>query len=173
MKWSVLGLCLLSFISPPASAKTVNVAHRGIVPGQDVTLLFPKGQYEFYPENAVEVYRAVTNHDNGLKRMAFRLFGVKGFTLDGGGSTFVFHGRICPIVLDEAKGATLKNFSIDWDTPFHHELKVVERNEKDRSFVAEISPMTYGFDWPIRMERLSQTKSVMSKNNRGLSDETR
>lgn len=39
----------------------------------------------------------------------------------------------------------LKNFSIDRDTPFHHELTVVERDEKNNSFVAEISPMKHGF----------------------------
>ena len=124
-----------------SDAAVVNVADHGIVPGKDValevnqliaslkgqkniTLFFPKGQYEFYPENAVEAFRAVTNHDNSLKRMVFPLFGFEGFTLDGGGSTFMFHGRISPIVLDGSKGTVLKNFSIDWDTPFHHELLV-------------------------------------------------
>ncbi|MDZ8117087.1 alpha-1,3-galactosidase-related protein [Pontiella agarivorans] len=146
-----------------SSPKVVNVADHGIVPGRDVsadvnrlleavkgkkgvTLYFPKGVYEFKPENAVEKYRAVTNHDNSLKRLAFPLFGFSDFTLDGGGSTFLFHGRICPITLDGSSGVTLKNFTIDWDTPFHHELKVVERNEAANTFVAEISPMKYGFE---------------------------
>lgn len=144
-------------------AEVVSVADHGIFPGKDVsaevnrlieslegrediTLYFPKGHYEFYPEKAVEKYRAVTNHDNSNKRLAFPLFGFKGFTLDGGGSTFMFHGRICPITLVGCTGTTLKNFSIDWDTPFHHELRVVERDAKNRSFVAEISPMKYGFE---------------------------
>jgi hypothetical protein len=73
----------------------------------DVTLVFPKGQYEFYPENAVEAHRAVTNHDSGLKRMVFPIFGFRGFTIDGGGSTFMFHGRISPIIVDGCKGTTL------------------------------------------------------------------
>ncbi|SMP69006.1 Right handed beta helix region [Neorhodopirellula lusitana] len=141
----------------------INVADHGIVPGEDatpkvnrlieslegqsgVTLEFPKGVYEFYPEHAIEKFRAVTNHDNSLKRLAFPLFGLEDFTLDGGGSTFLFYGRICPITLFQCGGVTLKNFSIDWDTPFHHELKVVQRNEKDNSFVAEISPMKHGFE---------------------------
>jgi hypothetical protein len=111
-----------------------------------VTLFFPKGRYEFRPENAVEKYRAVANHDNGLKRMAFPLLGFEGFTLDGGGSTFVFHGRICPFIVDGSKNIALKNFSIDWDTPFQHELKVAERDGKNNAFVAEISPMKYGFE---------------------------
>ena len=156
-------LCILAVCTPFVSAKTINVADHGIVPGKDVTfevnqliaslkgendvtLFFSKGQYDFYPENAVEAYRAVTNHDNSLKRMAFPLFGFEDFTLDGGGSTFMFHGRICPIVLDGAKGITLKNFSIDWDTPFHHELRVIERDPKTNSFIVEISPQKYGYE---------------------------
>lgn len=154
----ILGIQLCSL-----SARVVNVSDYGIVPGQDVsfkvnqlleelsgetgiTLYFPKGNYHFKPENAREAYREVTNHDNSLKRMAFPLFGSEDFVLDGGGSTFVFHGRICPITLEGAKNIMLKNFVIDWDTPFHHELKVVERDEANNSFVAEISPMKYGFE---------------------------
>lgn len=159
LQYSVL---LLLCVATLAHAKTISVADYGIVPGpdvtfkvnrlleslqeqEDITLYFPKGRYTFKPENAVERYWAVTNHDNSLKRMAFPLFGVQGFTLDGGGSTFVFHGRMSPIVLYRAKGTSLKNFTIDWDTPFHHELKMVERDEQQNAFVAEISPMTYGF----------------------------
>ncbi len=144
-------------------AKTINVADHGVVPGKDVsrevnqlleilkgkegvTVYFPKGTYEFKPDMALEKYRAVTNHDNSNKHLAFLIFGFKNFTLDGGGSTFLFHGRICPFTLDDSSGVTLKNFTIDWDTPFHHELKVVERNEDSNSFVAEISPMKYGFE---------------------------
>lgn len=157
----VVGLWSVSLCS--VFARVVNVSDYGIVPGQDVTfsvnrlletlkhekdvtLFFPKGTYTFRPENAVEAYRQVTNHDNSLKRMAFPLFGVENFVLDGDGSTFVFHGRICPFTLEGATQVALKNFVIDWDTPFHHELKVVERNEAENSFVAEISPMKYGFE---------------------------
>ena len=147
----------------PASARTVNVADLGIVPGKDVsaqvnqlldtlrdeagvTLYFPKGTYVFKPEHAVKKYRAVTNHDNSIKAMAFPLYGFKDFTLDGGGSTFLFHGRISPLVLEGTDGVTLKNFTIDWDTPFHHELTVVESDPDTNSFVAEIHPMTHGFE---------------------------
>lgn len=112
---------------------------------EELTLYFPQGRYEFRPDLAVEQYRAVTNHDNSLRRMAIPLFGLENFTLDGGGSTFVFHGRISPVVVDRSDHITLKNFTIDWDTPFHHELTVVERDEKTNSFIAEISPLKYGF----------------------------
>lgn len=162
MKRPLLALILLVSATQLAGAEVVNVADHGIVPGKDVTpevnrliaslegqrdvtLVFPKAQYDFYPENAVEAYRAVTNHDNSLKRMALPLFGFEGFTIDGGGSTFMFHGRISPIIVDGCEGTTLKNFSIDWDTPFHHELRVVERDPEANSFIVEVSPMKYGY----------------------------
>jgi hypothetical protein len=138
----------------------INVAEHGIVPGVDatlplnrlieslagkagVTLVFPRGQYDFYPENGLEKWRAVANHDNSLKRMAFPLFEFENITVDGGGSTFMFRGRMSPFVLQGVKQATLKNFSIDWNRPFQSELTVVESN--DKSFVAEIDPAKYPY----------------------------
>ena len=111
-------------------AETINVADHGIVPGKDVTLavnrlieslrgndkvtlLFPKGQYDFHPENGREMYRAVANHDNGLKRFAFPLFDCENITIDGGGSLFMFHGRMVPVTIERGKSITLKHFSID------------------------------------------------------------
>jgi hypothetical protein len=143
-------------------AKTINVADHGVVPGKDatlplarlieslqgdegVTLVFPKGSYEFYPENAREQHRAVSNHDNSLKRMIFPFFGNRKLTVDGGGSEFFFHGRVSPFVLDGVDGVTLKKFSIDWKRPFQNELKVVESDEKDKSFVVEIDPVRFPY----------------------------
>ena len=108
-----LFLCIVVLCAQLTEAREINVADHGIVSGKDatyplnrlvqavqgepdVTLVFPKGQYDFYPENAVEEYRAVSNHDNSLKRMAFPLFQCKNITIDGGDSLFMFHGRISP-----------------------------------------------------------------------------
>lgn len=147
---------------PAATAETINVSDHGIVPGQDVTyavnqllesvrdkpdvtLVFPRGQYDFHPENAFETYRAVANHDNGLKRMGFPLFDFHNITIDGGGSTFMFHGRLVPITIERCNGATLKNFSIDWIRSFHAELAVVESDESSQSFVVETDPAKYPY----------------------------
>ncbi|WP_422080902.1 right-handed parallel beta-helix repeat-containing protein [Ulvibacterium sp.] len=146
--------CMIVSLSLKAQT-TINVADYGIVPDKDivlevnqllhslkkkkdVVLSFPKGTYQFYPENAFETYWAVSNHDNSLKKMAFPLFDMDGITIDGNGSEFVFHGRICPIVVFESQSVTLKNFSIDWSIPFQSELSVVENDEANNSFVATI-----------------------------------
>lgn len=119
-------------LTPHATAEIINVADHGIVPGKDVTLevsrliesigdkdgvtlRFPKGQYDFHPDNAVEQYRAVANHDNGLKRFGFPLFNCQNVTIDGGGSTFLFHGRMVPVTIERTRGVVLQNFTIDWE----------------------------------------------------------
>lgn len=156
-------LLLFVGLTSCAQKETINVADYGIKPGEDVTLevyelikslegkknitlFFPKGQYEFYPENAFEQYRAVTNHDNSLKKIAFPIYGFENFTLDGGESTFMFHGKICPITVEGSKGTTLKNFTIDWEKSFVNELKVIESNAKENSFVAEVANEKFGFE---------------------------
>ena len=153
---------LLEFTSC-AQNTTINVADYGIKPGKDVTLqvyqiieslkdkknitlFFPKGQYEFYPENAYEEYRAVTNHDNSLKKLAFPIFNFENFTLDGNGSTFMFHGKICPITVEGSKNTTLKNFTIDWEKSFVNELKVIKNDTKENSFTVEVANEKLGFE---------------------------
>jgi len=165
-----------------ANAKDYNVADYGIVPGEDAsyklnllieeisneanaTIVFPKGQYDFYPENATEKYRYVANHDNGLKRMAFPLYNAKNITVDGGGSTFMFHGRIVPFTLESVEGATLKNFSIDFIRSYHAELTIVERNEKDKSFIVEVDPQLYPYkvkEGRVLFERFGQWDPIGS-----------
>lgn len=153
--------------SPKVETKTIiNVADHGILPGKDVTrqvnelitsfantpnvtLIFPKGQYDFHPEYALEKYRDVANHDNSLKRMAFPIFGHSNITIDGDGSLFMFHGRIVPFTVDQTNTVTLKNFTIDFIRPFHAELNIVESNKEENSFIVEIDPDQY----PYKVEK--------------------
>ncbi|SDW30231.1 Right handed beta helix region [Lutibacter oricola] len=160
----LLKIVVILFLSVvyTSNAQKINVADYGIEPGKDVTLevnqlieslkgkkdvtlFFPKGQYEFYPENAIEMYRAVTNHDNSLKRLAIPIFNFENFTLDGNGSTFMFHGKICPITVKGSTNTVLKNFTIDWEHSFVNEMKVIENNVEENSFVAEINSGKFDF----------------------------
>lgn len=161
--WTAIAMTgILMVTAQLARAAAINVADHGIVPGRDVTyelnkliqsvqatadvtLTFPKGRYEFYPESALEAHRAVSNHDNSLKRMAFPLFNRRNVTVDGGGSLFLFHGRMSPFVLDGVQGATLKHFTIDWHRSFHDELHVVSRNPEDNSFIVAVDKKRYPF----------------------------
>lgn len=164
------------------TVETINVAEHGIVPGKDVTfavnalldsiknrsnvtLVFPKGQYDFYPDNALEQYRAIANHDNGLKKFGLPLFDCKNITIDGGDSTFLFHGRMVPITIERADGATLRNFTVDWVRSFHAELKVVESGSASEGFVVETDPAKYPYQITgneILFERYGQLDPIGS-----------
>lgn len=182
MKRILVLLATLTLLTNVAIAKIYNVADFGIFPGEDAsyklnllidkiknesgaTIFFPKGQYDFYPENAVEKYRYVANHDNGLKRMAFPLYNTKNITIDGDGSLFMFHGRIVPFTIENAEGATLKNFSIDYSRSYHAELTIVDNDEKNNTFIAEIDPELYPYKiikGEILFERFGQWDPIGS-----------
>jgi hypothetical protein len=104
---------------------SVRAALKEIRKGTATKLVFPPGRYDFHPESASEEYLFVSNNDEGLKRIAFPLTGLKGVEIDGGGATFVFHGYTVPFLLDHAENITLKNFSVDFSRPFHSEGKVL------------------------------------------------
>ncbi|MFH1268636.1 MAG: hypothetical protein ABIK89_23165 [Planctomycetota bacterium] len=80
--------------------------------GKAVSLAFPKGRYDFYPDKA----DAVT--------IAFHFKGLKGVTLDGGGAEFVFHGLMMPVRVEGSEKITIKNFIL-LTTP---EKTVIEKN---------------------------------------------
>ena len=165
-------------------ARVIDVSEFGILPGKDVTLevndlmqslkdegnvtlYFPEGQYDFYPENAVEIYRTVANHDNGLKRMAFPLFGHKNLTIEGNGSVFMFHGRLVPFTLDGAAQVSLKNFVIDFVRPFHAELTVIEKDEAARAIVVETDPVQYPYTFignEVYFDRLGQNDALVGSS---------
>lgn len=88
-------------------------------------IVFEKGTYIFSPDFATEKYVYVSNNDEGLKRFAFDLSGMKDLEIDGQGSSFIFDGFLCPFLLEGSKNITFKNFSIDFKRTFHSEGKIV------------------------------------------------
>ena len=89
-------------------------------------IVFDKGVYDLYPEMACEDALRVSNHDMyGFYRIAFLLKNMKGFTIDGGDSEFVFHGSITPIVIENCENITIKNLSIDYKETMTLDTEVV------------------------------------------------
>lgn len=94
--------------------------------GEDsLKLIFPKGVYHFRPELAAAKYHCVTNHDNGFRHFAFPLTDRRHVEIDGGGSEFIFHGKIIPFLIEHSHGITLRNFTVDWQVPFTLEGRIV------------------------------------------------
>lgn len=88
-------------------------------------LVFRPGRYDFRPDFAEERYVFPSNNDEGLKRIAFPLFGRDGMEIAGEGAHFVFHGGILPVAAADCEGVRLRGFSIDWEIPFHGEAEVI------------------------------------------------
>ncbi|MBO5684967.1 MAG: right-handed parallel beta-helix repeat-containing protein [Alistipes sp.] len=92
---------------------------------QAVAIHFPKDIYHFHPKLAYGKYHCVTNHDNGYRYFAFPLIGRSGVEIDGGGSEFLFHGKMIPFLIERSERVCLRNFTVDWPTPFVVEGRVV------------------------------------------------
>jgi hypothetical protein len=121
-------LSVAAFGAKPDGSDTtpsVRAALNEIRKGGARKLVFPPGRYDFHPDRAHEEYLFISNNDEGLKRIAFPLNELNGIEIDGGSSTFVFHGYTVPFLLDRSSGITLRNFSVDFSRPFHSEGKVL------------------------------------------------
>ncbi len=108
--------------------------------GEVDCLKFEKGTYHFYPDRAVEKYCYTANHDDHLSRIAFYLKDVKGVTIDGQGSDFVFHNRTYPFLVEDSEDVIFKNFSIDNEERFVVETKVVANNPEEYTVDLAIDP---------------------------------
>lgn len=85
------------------------------------SLIFEPGRYDFYPAAAYEKHLFVSNNDPGLKSIAFLLDDITDLEINGNGVEFIFHGYLNPFVLSGCRNVVLRNFSIDFQRPFHSE----------------------------------------------------
>ena len=107
------------------------------------TLRFEKGEYHFYEEGTLKRFYAVSNNDAGEKSIVFPLIQKNDVTVDGGGSVFVFHGKIFPFVADACRGLTLKNMTVDRSQSTFVKMRI--RDVDDTGFGLEIDDGAYPF----------------------------
>lgn len=100
---------------------------------------FEKGVYHFYPDKGLESFSHISNHDDVLVSTAFPITNKKNITIDGQGSTFIFHGRMVPFLIEYSEQISLQNLSIDWAQTFHSEAEVVAIDEENHTFDIQIS----------------------------------
>lgn len=118
------------------------------VNARDLTLVFAPGRYVFRSEFATEQYLAITNHDNGLKRIAFPLDRFDSVKIEGNGAEFVFHGQLLPFLFRGCQRVEVSDLTMDWDTPFYFQATVAEVN-RDGGWM-EVVPFRDGFSWVVR-----------------------
>lgn len=94
---------------------------------------FEEGVYHFYPEKAKGMFVRVSNNDNGYKRIAFYIDGMENIEIRGNNTEFMFHGSIVPLYINNSSAVSISGISIDYDTSFMLEGKVLTNNDKDKS----------------------------------------
>jgi len=82
-------------------------------------VLFPKGRYDFF---------AGANPASG--NVSIVAAGFDGFTLDGQGSAFIYHGVTAPFIFDHCQNLLVRDFSIDWERPPFSVGEVIASAEK-------------------------------------------
>jgi hypothetical protein len=135
--------------------KVLNMAEFGIANVEDATpittkalkkckeegigkLVFPKGTSHFYPTFAPEFYCEITNNDNGFKRTSFPMIDFHDFEIDGGGSDFIYHGKMVPFIIEESTNVKIRNLNVDWEVPFVLEGLVMATDEKNKTFDIQV-----------------------------------
>ncbi len=103
------------------------------------SITFERGVYHFYPERAYEKYCFISNHNDVMARIAFYINEAQDLTIDGGGSTFIFHGRMIPFLVENSQNVVVKDLSIDFSEPFHSEGVVIAHDTEKRTFDMSIS----------------------------------
>ena len=99
------------------------------LPPEGGTLRFKKGEYHFYEADAQTMWLDPSNNQSGEKRVVFPLVGRKNVTIDGCGSTFVFHGRAFPFAATNCTGLTFRNFTVTTRYPSCPSFVVKEKNK--------------------------------------------
>lgn len=117
---------------------------RKVDSGDEVVLKFKRGRYDFHVSDATGYELYVSNHDqNQPKHVGIYLDNWHNLTLDGGGSQFVYHGRMIPLVVSNSTNCTLRNFSIDFDQPQITQVEVVENSNTEGITFRVIDGMDY------------------------------
>jgi hypothetical protein len=143
----LLSISILLYPGCNTTVEKINVKDYGVIAGgEDATpgvisaledckgldnaeLIFPKGEYHFYPDYGVDRYCFISNNDEGLKRIVFPLIDFENLIIDGNGSLFIFHGFVNPFVVENSANITFRNFSIDYNRPFHSEAIILANND--------------------------------------------
>lgn len=99
---------------------------------------FKKGTYHFYPDKGYEKFCYISNHGDLMVNTPFPILNMKNLTIDGQGSTFIFHGVMIPFLIDESENINVQNITIDWSESFHSEGLIVANDEANKTFDMQI-----------------------------------
>ncbi|GAA4806901.1 right-handed parallel beta-helix repeat-containing protein [Olivibacter ginsenosidimutans] len=166
---SIVLLCSFFFLVVKGLAQqVVSITDFGIGPNQSVNALpaikkalkfcqhkqgiiidFPTGRYDFWP---------VTQAGN-TEQIGFDMQQLKGITVEGNNSSFIFHGKMQIARIDSSSNIAFKGFSVDWDRPFISQAVITATTDSTldvridrRNYPYTIERDTiffYGEDWKL------------------------
>lgn len=129
-----------------------------------IIIQLEKGRYDFHEKGASLREYYISNHDQEQpKRVGIALESLQHLTLEGNGAQLVFHGRMLPVALLHTSHCTLKDFSIDFETPHITQVRIIQTDEQ-HGVVFQPEPWvncritsdsvfeSYGEGWQIRPE---------------------
>lgn len=90
--------------------------------GKTVTISFPEGRYDIYPDmiEARELYisnTVGTDQNYKMKKIGILLEDMDNVTLDGNGSLFMFHGKMTTFASIGCDNVEFKDFAVDFQVP--------------------------------------------------------
>lgn len=102
---------------------------------EDIEIIFEKGEYIFSSDSYLnkEFYHLPCVRGN--VSISFLIEKKRNLIFDGGGSLFLFQGRVTPFIIDRCENIVIKNLFIDFERPFFSQGDIVDvdgRNIKIR-----------------------------------------
>jgi hypothetical protein len=141
----------------------------------DVTLALDGGEWNLFPETALEVQAYPSNNDSGRVKVALLLRGLRNVAVDGGGARLIVRGSplagpgrtgvidapILPVIVEKSEAVTLRGFSLDSKTPGTIQGLCIEANDEWFDVRLELEPAVRcfgdqlyvvgeGWTWPVR-----------------------
>ena len=115
--------------SAQAIIKAIDKAEELSQQGISSTIVFPVGRYDIYPDMAEERELYVSNtvgqdQKYKMKKIGILLENAKNVTVDGQGSTFMFHGKMTTFAAIDCENITFTNFTVDFQVPTAIDLTV-------------------------------------------------
>ncbi len=114
---------------PNGKNRTAEIVEAVLQAESGTTFFFEKGVYDFYKEGAWKGYFFVCCNRNGEKKVVFPLLNKKNITIDGNGSTFLFHDRLFPFIIQNCENVVFKNFNVDFSFPRYLETFLGKTDE--------------------------------------------
>ncbi len=93
-------------------------------------IYIPQGEYEFFPEDTDRIWLNPSNNQSGFKNVCFLFKDKHDIIFDGGGSTFIFHGKCFPFALLSCKNIVLRNFKTRTYYPETAEFDTISADER-------------------------------------------